>query len=71
MPRKYEGSIHGTTIQVKCPCCGKFYTRKMIWIGRGTPRIYCHGCANNWQHNFEPAEYDPHSPQSACRAAMR
>ena len=30
-----------------CPKCRKRYYVKMFWTGRGTPRIYCHGCKHH------------------------
>ena len=32
------------SIKCICPKCRENHSKKMLWIGRGIPRIYCDGC---------------------------
>lgn len=32
------------TVQCICPNCQRTHMVKMLWIGRGTPRIFCQSC---------------------------
>lgn len=32
------------TYVCKCPMCGARHKKRMLWIGNGTPRIFCNDC---------------------------
>ena len=37
--------VYGKMTECKCPKCCKIHLRKIRWIGRGTPRMFCDNCA--------------------------
>lgn len=47
-----------TSIQCLCPMCGKKHKLKILWTGRGTPRIYCHRCREQMTSISDCAVYE-------------
>jgi hypothetical protein len=31
-------------VECKCPKCQRLHLIRMVWTGRGTPRVYCRLC---------------------------
>lgn len=51
--------VYGPRTECKCPKCQKVYTRPLLWIGNGTPRLYCSDCRDE-NHARQRPEYDPY-----------
>ena len=51
MPAKDKQAIdyqvYGEMMFAKCPKCCKLHRVRLMWIGNGTPRVFCQACKHN------------------------
>jgi hypothetical protein len=55
-----EKAVHGRVERCRCPKCGRNHKQKLLWIGRGCPRIFCQRCKmmmDDWGDTWQSDEF--------------
>lgn len=45
--RDYGKDVYGPMMFAKCPKCDKLHRVRLMWEGRGVPRVFCQDCKHN------------------------
>jgi hypothetical protein len=53
----------------KCPKCDKLHRVRLLWVGHGTPRIFCQECRHNTLAFVEDID-NSHYNARAARGTM-
>ena len=63
--RSYGKEVFGGFVDARCPCCGKPHRLRLMWIGRGFPRVFCPACKEHRTPEYEDLDGTQYNSRAA------